>query len=202
MKISVMITSLEQLDQTKQYSYADYLTWEFAERIELLKGYFRQMAAPSTFHQRISRNLTRQIGNFFHKSPCQLFVAPFDVRLYSPKKSWLADKDIYTVVQPDLCVICDKNKIDERGCLGAPDFIIEILSATNSKTDLKDKFELYREAGVIEYWIVYPNDKILHQFVLEDEKYQLKGIYTRTESASPQLFPALVVDLADIFEEN
>jgi Uma2 family endonuclease len=196
-----MITSIDQLDLSQQYSYADYLTWQFTERVELLKGYLLKMAAPSTFHQRVSRELARQLVNFFHKNPCEVFIAPFDVRLYNRKKSVLADHDIFTVVQPDLCVICDKTKLDAKGCNGSPDWIIEILSLSNSKVDLKDKFALYEQNGVTEYWIVFPHDKIVQQFVLENDKYQLYNIYTNTEFATSFLFPELAVNLTDVFED-
>ena len=196
-----MITSIDQLDLSKQYSYADYLTWQFTERVELLKGYLLKMAAPNTFHQRVSRKISFQIENYLQKSPCELFIAPFDVRLYNRKKSILADKDIFTVVQPDMCVICDKTKLDTRGCNGSPDFIIEILSPSNSKVDLKDKFALYEANGVLEYWIVAPNEKYIQQFVLENDKYYLHEVYSETENAIPFLFPALQIYLPDVFEE-
>jgi len=197
-----MITSINELDLSKKYSYAEYLTWQFADRIELLGGYIRQMSAPNRNHQKILRNIVRPINNFFYKSPCQLFIAPFDVRLLDKEKSLRADKDIYTVVQPDLCVICDKSKLDDRGCIGSPDFIVEILSPNNSKTDLKDKFKLYEECGVLEYWIIYPSDKIIHKFLLENGHYQLKDVYSPTDDAYPTLFPTLLIQLTDVFEDE
>lgn len=111
----LMTTSLSNLDLTKQYSYADYLSWQFSERIELLKGYIRKMAAPNPFHQEVSMELGTYFKNHLDNRDklCKLFAAPFDVRLYNYAKSAVADKDIYTVVQPDLCVICDKSKIDK-----------------------------------------------------------------------------------------
>lgn len=196
-----MITSIDQLDLNKQYSYADYLTWQFTERVELIKGYLLKMAAPNTFHQTVSGELSRQLSNYFHKNPCRFFSAPFDVRLYNRKKSLLADKDIFTVVQPDMCVICDKTKLDTRGCNGSPDFIIEILSPSNSKIDLKDKFALYEANGVLEYWIVAPYEKYVQQFVLENDKYYLHEVYSETENAIPFLFPDLQIYLPDVFEE-
>jgi Uma2 family endonuclease len=196
-----MINTLEQLDFSQQYSYADYLTWQFSERIELLKGYIKRMAAPNVYHQRIAVEITRQFGNFFHKSHCQLFAAPFDVRLYNRKKSELQAKEVFTVVQPDLCVVCDKGKLDTRGCNGSPDFIIEILSPSSSKIDLQDKFVLYQETGVAEYWIVFPMDKLIQQFVLVNEKYELHAVYNDKDMATSFLFPELNVNLEDVFEE-
>lgn len=194
-----MILSLEDLDPNKMYSYADYLTWQFEERIELLKGYFRQMAAPNTKHQRVSVRLTTTFNNYFQGNKCEVFVAPFDVRLYNRKKSILADKDVFTVVQPDICVVCDAAKIDERGCNGAPEMIIEILSPSNKQTDLKDKYHLYAESGVIEYWIIYPQEEVVHQYVLKEEKYEQHGVYVKSDNVNPFLFPDLTVPLEKIF---
>jgi Uma2 family endonuclease len=194
-----MIFSLQDLDVTKQYSYADYLTWQFSERIELLKGYIRQMAAPSSKHQRIAFQLVKTFGIFFETHPCRVYFAPFDVRLYNRKKSLLADKDIYTIVQPDICVICDSSKIDEKGCNGSPDLIIEILSPSNAKTDLQDKYKLYEESGVTEYWVVFPNDCIIQQFVLEDDRYKIHGVFDNGKSITPFLFPDLSIELEEVF---
>lgn len=198
-----MITSLSELDLTKQYSYAEYLSWQFSERIELLKGYIKRMAAPNPFHQEVSMELGTYFKNYLDSKGklCKIFVAPFDVRLYNYAKSAVADKDIYTVVQPDLCVICDKSKIDKRGCLGSPDLIIEILSESNIQTDLKDKYALYQENGVGEYWIVFPIEKMIQKFLLVDGKYQIAGFYMENESISPALFPDLAIDLQKVFEE-
>ncbi len=194
-----MITSLTQLDFTQRYSYADYLTWQFTERIELLKGYIRQMAAPNTKHQRVSIRLEKIWGNFLEGKKCEIYHAPFDVRLYNRKKSLLQNKEVFTVVQPDICIICDTSKIDERGCNGSPELIIEILSPSNSATDIKDKYELYAEAGVTEYWIVYPSEEHIQQYVLDNEVYKLHNVVTKIESITPYLFPELSIELEKIF---
>jgi Uma2 family endonuclease len=198
-----MITSISELDISKQYSYADYLSWKLSERIEIIKGYIKQMSAPNSFHQEISVELSTFFKNYFKlkKAECKVFAAPFDVRLYNYTKSAIADKDIYTVVQPDLSIICDKSKIDQKGCLGAPDLIIEILSESNSKTDLKDKFQLYQENGVQEYWIVFPVEKAVQKFLLQGERYQLEKIYVEDDLIYPTLFPDLEIDLLQVFEE-
>ncbi len=194
-----MITSLTQLDLSKTYSYADYLTWQFGERIELLKGFIRQMAAPTPKHQRAAVKMVTAFENFLMNKPCQVFTAPFDVRLYNRRKSLLADKEVITVVQPDICVICDESKIDERGCNGSPELIVEILSPSTKKADLIDKYELYAEAGVTEYWIVYIQEEVVHQYVLQDEKYQSYGVYTSPDEISPFLFPELSIPVDRIF---
>jgi Uma2 family endonuclease len=197
------ITSLSQLDLTKQYTYADYVLWKFSERVELLKGYLRQMAAPSRKHQTVSFRLGLTLGNFFKGHTCQIFHAPFDVRL--PKKNPIGTKpkDIYTVVQPDICVICDLSKLDDAGCLGSPDLIVEILSPSNTKTDLFDKYKIYEEAGVKEYWIANPMENLIQQFILNDiiHKYELINVVTTTEELTSHFFPMLVVNVAEIFED-
>ncbi|MDD2724659.1 MAG: Uma2 family endonuclease [Methylovulum sp.] len=198
------ITELSQLDMDGTYSYADYLTWQFEETVELIRGKIMLMApAPNLKHQRISRDLLRPISNYFHKHPCQVFHAPFDVSLYDSRKSKLADREIFSVVQPDLCVICDPDKLTVQGCSGAPDWVIEILSPNNSKRDARIKFDLYEENGVSEYWLVYPYEQSVYQFVLNDDsqKYQLHGMYAQDGLAVPYLFPDLPIDLADVFAE-
>jgi Uma2 family endonuclease len=195
-----MITDLSQLDLNKTYSYADYLTWQFDEMVELIKGKIMLMPpTPNLKHQRISADLTGIFYNFFKTRKCQFFAAPFDVRLYDRKKSLLANKEIFTVVQPDLCVICNPEFLDEQGCNGAPDWIIEILSKGNSKREVQTKYELYQETGVIEYWLVYPYEQTVHQFVLENGLYQLKKMYTSDDIAVPFLFPELGIKVNEIF---
>jgi Uma2 family endonuclease len=195
------ITALSQLDLEKSYSYADYLTWQFGEIVELVKGKISAMApAPNVYHQRIERKLLVAIDFHLAGKKCEVFPAPFDVRLYDRKKSILQNQDIQTVVQPDLCVVCNPDFLDEQGCNGAPDWIIEILSKGNSKREMQVKYELYREAGVTEYWIVYPNDCAIHQFVLnENGRYDLVKMFTDDDVATPHLFPDLAVKLEEIF---
>ncbi|WP_432744219.1 Uma2 family endonuclease [Methylobacter sp. G7] len=196
------ITHLSQLDLNKTYSYADYLTWQFDETVELIKGKIMLMSpAPNVKHQDISMNLTRSLSVFFKHKKCRVYAAPFDVRLYDRKKSILANKEIHTVVQPDLCVICDTQKLDEQGCNGAPDWIIEILSKGNSKKEMQIKYGLYAESGVTEYWLVYPYEQAVYQFVLDDNgRYQLKDMYANNGMAIPHLFPELTIDLSEVFE--
>lgn len=198
------ITQLSQLDLNGHYSYADYLSWRLDEAIELIKGKISLMSpAPSLDHQRVSWQLSGLLFAYFRKKSCRAFAAPFDVRLYDRRKSIVANQDVFTVVQPDLCVICDADKLDQRGCLGAPDWIIEILSKGNSKKEMQTKFELYRESGVKEYWLVYPFEQAVHQFVLDEvrDKYELINMYSGEDKAVPQLFPDLEVDLQEVFAE-
>ena len=199
-----VITRLSQLDLDGTYSYADYLTWQLEESIELIKGKIMTMSpAPSVKHQTVITNLGGRLYQHFHKKPCKLFYAPFDVKLYDRRKSLLHDGEVFSVVQPDLCVICDKSKLTEQGCDGAPDWIIEVLSPGNSKKELHLKYDLYQENGVTEYWMVYPYEQTVQQFVLDSasEKYQLHAMYAGDDIATPSLFPELQIDLADVFAE-
>ena len=193
--MSTIITNIDQLDLSKTYTYSDYLLWQFSERVELIKGFILKMSpTPSMKHQKVSMNITVEISSYLKKSSCNLFAAPFDVRL--PIKS--AKKDT-TVVQPDLCVICDESKLDERGCNGVPDLMIEIISPNNSKHDVDTKFKLYEEAGVLEYWIVEPYDKIVLIYTRVNEKFiGLKPFSLREKIDSP-LFPEMKIELDDIF---
>ncbi|WP_027003471.1 Uma2 family endonuclease [Hugenholtzia roseola] len=198
------ITDINELDLNGTYTYADYLTWRFEQSIELIKGkIFKMSPAPSSEHQRVSGSFYLLIGNYLRKSACQLYHAPFDVRLLDKKKSQKANQDIYTVVQPDICIICDKSKIDSKGCVGAPDLIIEILSPGNSKKEMRTKYALYEESGVKEYWVVFPSEHVLQQYVLnENEKYELKSSFVEDEIFNAHIFPDLQIDLSEIFEEE
>jgi Uma2 family endonuclease len=192
--------TLDQLNPTQIYSYADYLTWQFSERIELLKGYIRQMSAPNRFHQTLSGNLFREIAYAFKGHECRVFAAPFDVKLVKNPQG-KTDKEIYSIVQPDICVICDRTKLDKQGCLGSPDWIIEIVSESTAKTDVKDKFDIYEENGVLEYWIVRPIENSIERFFLENEKYVYKRTFVKEDVIAPILFPELLIKLEEIFEE-
>jgi Uma2 family endonuclease len=176
-----MITSIDQLDENKKYSYADYLTWKFDGYVELLRGKLSKMALPTSDHQRMVLRLGTLFDNYLADNPCKVYPAPFDVRLLDHKKS-TADKDIFTVVQPDVCVICDENKVDKKGCLGSPDLIVEILSPSTKKKDVEDKFELYEYNGVREYWIVSNEDETILVFDLDDTgNYKFRKLYGDNE---------------------
>ena len=188
------ITSLNQLDLVNGiYSYADYLGWKIKERVELLKGKILEMSAPSPIHQEISGNLQGALFVFLKNSRCKLYTAPFDVRF--PQKG---ESQVYTVVQPDLCVVCDLEKIDSKGCVGAPDLVVEILSPGNSKKEMKSKFALYQEEGVREYWIVDPERELVFVYVAENKKFRptlpITDDYVRST-----IFPNFSIHTADIF---
>lgn len=192
------VLKFEDLDLNGSYTYADYLLWKFEDRVELIKGkVFRMEETPPRRTQSVYRNLVYFLGNYFWKKTCEFYSAPFDVRLTTKDKG---DNQVTTVVQPDLCVVCDPEKLDDRGCVGAPDFIIEILSLGNSTKEMRIKYDLYEESGVREYWIVKPAYEEIAQYVLEDGKYTLKNTFVGIEQEiSPYIFPDLKIIWADIF---
>jgi Uma2 family endonuclease len=194
-----MITNINQLDSDKIYSYADYLSWGIQGRLELIRGKISKMnSSRSTLHQKVSMNLAGILWSELRNYPCNLFSAPFDVRIMVKNKLTL-DKDIFTVVQPDLCVIRDEDKLDERGAFGAPDLVIEILSPGNSDKEMKYKFDLYQEAGVLEYWIINPQNKTLLIYILKEGKFiGMHPLIKEDEIKSP-LFPQLDFVLERIF---
>lgn len=198
--MSTIITKLSQLDLKGTYSYADYLLWQFSERVELIKGkIFKMSPAPSSSHQDISMNLIRIIDRVFYKTPCKFYAAPFDVRLVNYKESTPENK-ILSVVQPDLCVICDRSKVDAKGCLGSPDLVVEILSLGNSKKEMDIKFDLYQENKILEYWIVDPFQKTILVYVLKNDTYiGLKPFILDSKIVSPT-FPDLKVAVKKVFE--
>ena len=198
-----MIQNLSTLDANKIYSYADYLTWQVRERLELIKGrLFKMSPAPMRYHQELSGALFGEFRAYLKGKSCKVFHAPFDLRLPKSKDDQ-RDEQIYTVVQPDIVVVCDRSKLDRRGCLGAPDLIIEILSPVTAAKDVKDKFALYEESCVKEYWIVHPEEAILEVFRLDEGgKYQLAKIYTREDTVTVGIFDDLTIALRDIFEEE
>ncbi len=197
-----MITKLEHLDISKHYTYADYLTWQFDEMVELIRGKVIKMSpAPGVLHQKISGNLHGTIWQHLKNRQCQIFVAPFDVRLPLPMERQTADK-IDTVVQPDLSIICDPAKLDAQGCNGAPDWVIEILSPATSKKDLTDKYDIYQNAGVKEYWVVYPDAKAISCYVLNEEGVYLplrSNPYVIGEHIVSHTLPDLTISVEEVW---
>ncbi len=194
-----MITNINQLDLQKTYSYADYLTWKFDEQIELFLGKIQRMSpAPRTDHQRISRKLTGVMIRCFNNNTCEFFIAPFDVRLLDKNKS-TSDAEVFTVVQPDLCVICDPRQIDDKGAFGAPNLVVEILSPGNSKKEMKIKFDLYQQAGVTEYWIINPENKSVLIYLLKDLIYVGQHPLVEDDAIQSFQFPTLKFNLDEIF---
>lgn len=178
------------------YTYEDYLKFEFEEMVELIRGkLFRMSPAPRPNHQVIEGNLYRVIANYFVDKPCQVFMAPTDIIL--PVENRKREKS-NTVVQPDICVICNTWLIEDTGVFGSPDWIIEILSPHTRKKDLQDKYSVYEECGVVEYWIVMPEEKLIECFVHEDGKYQRINSFLPGDIISPRQFPDLHLDVAEM----
>lgn len=183
-----------------RYSYADYLKWTFEEQVELIKGkIFKMSPAPKRIHQRISIVIASKLFHFLEGKNCQVYDAPFDVRL--PLKS-KKNEDIFTVVQPDICIICDPAKLDDAGCIGAPDLVIEILSKGNNKKELQNKYEVYEESGVKEYWIIYPEQQSLLIYTLVNNHYQPSRLLTRGDKITTPILPGFVLDLDNVFEDE
>jgi len=192
--------ALPSLKPENKFTYGDYVTWPDEERWELIDGYAYNMSpAPSRRHQEITRELVGPIFTFLVNKPCEVYFAPFDVRL---PKADEKDEDIEDVVQPDIVVICDKTKLDDKGCRGAPDLIIEILSPSTAAKDMKDKLSLYERHAVREYWIVHPVEKIISVFTLTKDKiYVRPEVYTAEEKIKTAILEGLEIDLSMVFRE-
>ena len=194
------ITNINKLDINAKYTYADYLTWNFKERLELFRGkIFKMSPAPNRNHQTISGRMYMTFANALKKNTCNVYYAPFDVRLV---KSKTKDEKVINVVQPDLCIICDEDKLAERGCNGAPDLVVEILSPGNTKKEMGIKFDLYEENEVKEYWLVDPAEKTVFIYTLQNKKFiGLKPLIEEDTLKSP-LFPTLKFKVKDIFSNK
>jgi Uma2 family endonuclease len=188
------------LDLNKMYTYADYFAWDIEERVELIKGKIFKMApAPNLLHQVITRKLTIVLGVFLEKKPCQLFAAPFDVRFPTKSKK---DEDIITILQPDLCVVCDPTKLDSRGCNGAPDIVVEVLSPGNTAREMNKKYEIYETAGVKEYWIVSPLYETILVYTLHNNQFVCGRPLATGDSLVSSLLPGFSLDLGELFLEK
>ena len=187
-------------NDNERYSYADYLTWDDDKRWELIDGEaFCMSPAPARLHQKNSGELYRQFANHLEGKKCEVYSAPFDVRFVETKDD-VADDYIDTVVQPDIVVVCDPKKLDDRGCKGSPDLIIEILSPSTARMDMTIKFDLYQRFGVKEYWIVHPKDQTILVFkLLETGLYAVPDRYCADDTIPVSLLGDLKVDLKLVF---
>jgi len=187
--------------QDKKFTYADYLTWGNEERWELINGEAWDMSpAPATKHQKVSLALTLEMGSILKGKPCDLFVAPFDVRFV--KDNQQDDQDIFITLQPDLSVICDKSKIDKKGCLGSPDLIVEILSPSTGYKDETQKLTIYEQYGVKEYWIVNPDRKTIQVFLHNGKDFDKPSYYKGNDVISSLVLKDFQISLDDIFQMN
>lgn len=180
------------LDTPQHYTYSDYLTWPDDVRYELIDGVAYLMTpAPTLEHQDIAGEIYRQLANTLEGKPCRPYIAPVDVRL--PKGNE-ADKDIDTVVQPDVLVVCDPGKLDRRGVRGAPDFVVEVLSPSSAYHDHKRKREVYERAGVREYWLVDPVERLIHIYRLGDQsRYGKPEVREMKEETQVSVLPEVVI---------
>lgn len=182
------------------YTYRDYLTWLENGPCELIGGRIVAMVpAPGLDHQTVVVELSTQIALQLRDKPCRVFIAPFDVRL--PEGNRVENEDIKNVVQPDILVVCDSKKLDQAGCLGAPDWIIEVLSPRTAAKDHIDKRLLYERHGVLEYWLVHPTDRLLTRYRLTAEgKYSQAEISPTCGRQSVGVLPDLMIDWDIVFQ--
>ena len=182
------------------YTLADYLQWEEEEgRYELIDGDAYLMAPPTTQHQKVSGEIFRQLANFLEGKKCEVYAAPFGVRLFEREGD--RPEDVDTLVEPDITVVCDPSKLDDIGCRGTPDLIMEILSPSTQRHDKLTKFNLYQRAGVREYWIVDPASKSVQVFVLEDGHYAAKDFGASEDKLKVNILEGCVIDLSQVFLE-
>jgi Uma2 family endonuclease len=182
----------------RRFTYADYCRWPDDQRWELIDGAAWDMSpAPSTAHQEVSTRLLYLFYGHFRERGCRVFAAPVDVLLPAGDE---ADEAVETVVQPDLVVVCDPEKVREANVRGAPDLVVEILSPSTVRKDEGIKRERYQRAGVAEYWLVHPVDHVVHRYVLVEESYRRPEVFGPEDgSFASSRFPELSVDLVDLF---
>lgn len=182
------------------YTFADCLRWNEEERIEIINGEAFMMATPSSRHQEICFEIGRQLGNFLVGKKCRVYPAPFGVRLFEQDGD--APETVDTMVEPDLSVVCDRNKIDKWGCKGAPDLVIEILSPSTRRHDRLVKMNLYEQAGVREYWIVDPDTQSVQVFLLDDNGFfRIYEDYGWEDVAKVHVLEGCFVELNKVFSE-
>ena len=180
-----------------RFTYADYCTWSENERWELIDGVAYAMTpGPGLAHQRMAGELFWQLKNFFRGKPCEVFIAPLDVRLPNGEES---DDKVDTVVQPDLLVVCDQKKLDDKGGRGAPDLAIEVLSPSSGRHDRVRKLNLYERHGVKEYWMVDPVGEVLVFHLSAEGRFARPLRYSRDAKILTPLFEGLEVDLSTVF---
>lgn len=186
--------------EEKHSTFADYLSFPEGERWEIINGAPYMQAAPAPIHQEILMELSKQIAVYLTGKPCRIYPAPFCVRL--PKGYEKNEREVKNVVEPDISIICDKSKIDDKGCNGAPDMVIEIISPSSIKTDRVTKFNLYEQAGVQEYWIVEPEQRLVSVFQLQKNgRFSRPEMYADEDSIKVALFPDLEIDMGAVFSQ-
>jgi Uma2 family endonuclease len=188
------------LRDQQRHTYREYCTWPEDVRYELIDGQAYAMSpGPSRRHQEIGFEVARQVADALEGTGCRVYVAPFDVRL---PRSNEVDDDIDTVVQPDLMVVCDRAKLDDRGCRGAPDWVIEVLSPSSAGHDQILKRAVYERHGVKEYWLIHPVDQVVTVYRLVDGAYGKPDIYELRETLACGILPEVVIDWARVLREE
>lgn len=184
--------------QQRRYNYGDYLKWSEGERVELIDGHpYAMTPAPSRIHQEILLSLGTEFASYLRGKKCRAYIAPFDVRL---PKGVERDEDTDTVVQPDLSVICDPDKLDDKGCRGAPDLVVEIISPGSLKHDMTVKKNVYEFSGVKQYWLVYPLEKIVMVYTLgEDGRYNDGDAYGKEDAIEVGVLDSFTLQLERVF---
>jgi len=191
--------SLALRDQ-QRHTYADYCSWSEDVRYELIDGQAYAMSpGPNRRHQELVVEVLRQVADALEGSGCRVYVAPFDVRLPRGNE---ADDAVDTVVQPDISVVCDPAKLDDRGCRGAPDWVIEVLSPATASHDQIVKRAIYERHGVREYWLVHPVDQIVTVYRLVEGGYGRPDIYELKDSLACGILPEVVIDWARVVRED
>lgn len=182
-----------------RYTFADVLAWDESERAEIIDGEPVMMAPPTTAHQLISGEIFRQLGNYLEGKKCLAIPAPFAVRLFEKDED--SPEDVDTMVEPDISIVCDREKLDKHGCKGAPDMVVEILSPSTQRHDRLVKLGLYQRAGVREYWIVSPEEQTVQVFLQRDGSLQLHEVYDRTGVAKVNVLEGCFIELEKVFSE-
>lgn len=183
-----------------RYTFADCLTWDENESIEIINGEAFMMATPSRIHQKISGELFRQLANYLEGKKCEVYSAPFCVRLFEQDGD--RPEDVDTVVEPDISVVCDRSRLDEHGCKGAPDLVIEVLSPSTQRHDQLVKLNLYQRAGVREYWIVDPENKTVRVMIQAgDGTLRTHEIYRQEDVAKVNALDGCFIELSKVFSE-
>ena len=177
-----------------RYTFADVLTWNEGDRIEIIDGEAFMMSPPLTDHQRICGGLFAQLYNYLKDKSCEVFPAPFGVRLF--ERGGDAPEDVDTMVEPDITVVCDKSKLDGKRCNGAPDFIIEIVSPGNPADDYIRKLYYYQKAGVREYWIVDPRRRMVTVNCFQENLLNIQ--YSFDSAVRVGIFDDLIIDFRDL----
>ena len=183
--------------EKERYTFADCLDWGEDERIEIVNGEAVMMAPPSRVHQKISGEIFRQLANYLEGKKCRVISAPFDVRLFEQEGD--RPEDVQTVVQPDISIVCNRDQLDERGCKGAPDLTLEVLSPSSTRHDLLVKLNLYQRAGVREYWVVSPEQKTVQVFLLNGSSLQLHEVYGPKDVAKVNVLDGCFIELSKVF---